>query len=271
MTTPRPFDFFAVARRETNRCAIDESTRDRARRRRRRRRARSPKRSSSLPIMVYRRASGVCRPDPSSSAADGWMDGWMDAEPNQTIKSYCLHIHTNTSQCVPHARASHCGINRTVYAYKHKHIHPSQYVRPSVSRARVCVPLWDKPYCLHIQAHIHTSVPVCPSVSHCVPLCPTVGQTSLFTHTYIRQTVRPSRTTTTSTSAETSARRSSDEGVVDDRDRTTNRFGSSDDDDRTPTNDRDRRRVVVERTNDRTIGTGKAHTEGGPARAVGLD
>ena len=62
------------------------------------------------------------------------------------------------SQCVPvcPARASQCGINRTVYTYKHTHIHPSQCVRPSVSQC-VCVPLWDKPYCLHI----HTSAKQC--------------------------------------------------------------------------------------------------------------
>jgi len=87
----------------------------------------------------------------------GWMDGWMAAEPNQTIKPYCLHIHTNTSQCVP--------------------------VCPSVSRTRV--PMWDKPYCLHIQAHAHTSVPVCPS--QCVPVCPSVSHCGInhTVYTYI--------------------------------------------------------------------------------------
>ena len=67
------------------------------------------------------------------------------------------YIRPSVSQCVPHARASHCGINRTVYPYKHTHIHPSQCVRPSVSRTHVCVPMWDKSYCLHI----HTSAKQC--------------------------------------------------------------------------------------------------------------
>ena len=117
------------------------------------------------------------------------MDGWMDGcrtEPNHktilfthtktrpsvsrthmcpTVGQTVLFIHTSTyihppsvSQCVPvcPARASQCGINRTVYTYKHTHIHPSQCVRPSVSQC-VCVPLWDKQYCLHI----HTSPSQC--------------------------------------------------------------------------------------------------------------
>ena len=168
-----------------------------------------------------------------------------------TVGQTVLFIHTSTyihppsvSQCVPvcPARASQCGINRTVYTYKHTHIHPSQCVRPSVSQC-VCVPLWDKQYCLHI----HTS----PS-----------------------QCVRPERRRRRRRQRHPPAGRATkapSTTIV-----KTNRFGSSDDDDdRTPTNDRDRRRVVVERTNERTnersIGTGKAHTEGGPARAVGLD
>ena len=174
--------------------------------------------------MVYRRASGVCRPDPSSSAADGWMDGWM---PNQTMKPYCLHIHTNTSQCVPHARASHCGTNRTVYAYKHTHIHPSQCV--PVCPARTRVPLWDKPYCLHI----HTSAKQCVRPER-------RRRRRRHTHPPAGRATKASSTTVT-----------------------TNRFGSSDDDDRTPTNDRDRRRVVVERTNERSIGTEKRTQRGG--------
>jgi hypothetical protein len=122
---------------------------------------------------------------------DGWMDGWMD-ETNQTIKPYCLHIHTNTSQCVPlwdkpyclhiqaHAHtsvpvcpsvsqcthASHCGINHTVYIYIQAHIHTSVPVCPSQCvPVHARVPLWDKPYCLHI----HTSAKQCVRPSASVP------------------------------------------------------------------------------------------------------
>ena len=160
------------------------------------------------------------------------MDGWM---PNRT-KPYNYTVYTyiqtrpSVSQCT---RASHCGTNRTVYTYIQAHTSVPVCPSQCVPHARVCVPLWDKQYCLHI----HTSPSQCVRPER-------RRRRRRHTHPPAGRATKTSSTTVT-----------------------TNRFGSSDDDDRTPTNDRDRRRVVVERTNERTnersIGTEKRTQRGG--------